>query len=643
MKKRASKAADDAGIADEDQQIVRTIKSYRRESEGAKKRRLELTRANLDAYMGVQDWSHKIDGQSTEFLPKVPTAVEQFAAFIKRSLTQFGSWFSVDFGLNTTTALTQHHAIALLQAFFDDMPSGEADSHTIDVVLTDASKAGLLEAQMILKVHGCQVERRSFAVIDRENEETGQAEQALDTKSTYPWRLKVDLVRIEDYFPDPSGRGLYEIHRVEVDFHTVLEDAEYGKYDKAAVEAIKGQFEEEDRKRPERQRGASETSDSKYRRLITIDEFWGTLLDSSGEVIEKNCFAAIANDKWLIRKPRPNPQWHQQSPFIKIPLIRVPHSVWHKALYDHGTPLNIAINEMFNLMLDGGMAAVWGIKQLRSYALQDDTNVEGGIPQGATLLVNEQLPPGAKVLETVTEGNVPTDAMATFEMVIREFTAAVLTNETRLGALPPRQVKATEVVESNASQSVTLDAVVANIETGLEKMVRLCWLNIMQHADDLASDKVAAAIGTQAAAKLAMMTPPQRFAAFADSFQFKVHGLSATMSRTRDFQKTMALIQAVSASPLLMAAFMQRFSGGKILDTIIKQLNLNPEDLEKDVTEKANASQDMQQMQMVQQMMMGGGAAGGQQAQTTSTTGVGGPELPAEINQMGNNMATGMV
>jgi hypothetical protein len=129
----------------------------------------------------------------------------------------------------------------------------------------------------------------------------------------------------------------------------------------------------------------------------------------------------------LIRKPEPNPFWHGESPFIACPIIRVPFSVWHKAVFDHASNLNLAINEIFNLMIDGGIASVWGTKQIRSDMLVNPEQITDGVPQGITLDIKNEVPWGQKVMDNLTEGQVPNDAMAMFESLSREFEAAALT------------------------------------------------------------------------------------------------------------------------------------------------------------------------------------------------------------------------
>ena len=80
-------------------------------------------------------------------------------------------------------------------------------------IVSDAVKVALLKGLIILKVHGGFMTRRKF-----EFERTSEGPR-VRTDETKEWKLRVDLVRIEDYYPDPTGAGLYEIHRVERDLH----------------------------------------------------------------------------------------------------------------------------------------------------------------------------------------------------------------------------------------------------------------------------------------------------------------------------------------------------------------------------------------------------------------------------------------
>jgi len=624
--------------------VIQAIQRFRIEAEDAKTDRLRKNKRNLDAYLGRQDWSHKQEGQSTEFIPKVPTSVEQMCAFVKKGLITFGDWFSIHLDRSLGYTVDGAQIREVMKCFMNDLWHKNNVSQEITTVISDAVKMGLLESLIILKVHGGMLRTRqpSFRPASRAT----KSDDELEFEDTEAWRLRIDLVRPEDYYPDPTGNGLYEIHRVERDLHEVLSAAEDGMYDQEVVKQLIGMdFKRpEDEKRQERDRNQPETVKPGFRKKVVIDEFWGTLLNDDGTVAYRNSVAAVANDRFLIRKPEPNPFWHQESPFVVAPLIRVPESVWHKALYDHASDLNIAINELFNLMLDGGLASVWGIKQLRMEDLEDPGQVAGGVRQGVTLSVKQTLPHNAKVLETVSTGEVPRDAMLIYEAVNREYNQAALTNEMKVGQLPPRRVLATEVIEVTQSQAVTLDGLIGDLETCIMKpLLRKSWLTILQNADDIPGYAWNSMLDKRVAALIMRASPEERYSLFAGKSQFRVSGLSATLARAMDFQKSIALMQVVGQNPILMRAFMTKYSGDKHLRKLMQYLNINPDDMEKSPDEMAQNEQEMQQTAQLGQMMNPGaggagngglaepGAAGNQGAPLGGGTGE-----AAAVNQIAN-------
>ena len=621
--------------------VMKAIRESKVEATRARKTRLNKNRENRRAYLGYQDFSHKQKGQSKEFLPQTPIAVEQFVGFIKRGLTQFGAYYSIDLAPDSQSPLSGTTLRSLLNCFLDDMLVEDNKKMDFATLLTDGVKVGALESLCILKIHGNMQTDRKFTVEqgDQVLSPDGQVQQddsklvAVDVKN---WKLRVDLIQPENYLPDPTGAGLYEIHSVERDIHYLKKRADEGVYDKAAVARVMEDFRA---KGPDTRSGIDKGQDESrypsFRRRVKIDEYWGTLLDGEGKVLHENIFCAMANDKYLIRRPTPNPFWHQESPFIAVPLLRVPFSVWHKAIFDHAVQLNFASNEMFNLILDGGISSVWGIKQLRPDDLEDPRQVAGGIQQGDTLSVKNTLPHGMKVLETVSEGEVPRDAMAVLEMLERQFAKAALSSELKLGALPAKQVKATEVIELSQSQAVTTDAIIGDIERGLiQRTLRKIFLTVMQNMNDVASDRVIDAIGITAAFKLSRMSPAQRFAAFAGNCSFKVTGLSAVLAKVRDFQKIMALLQSVISNPVLFQAFFKKYSPDKILSHMMRTLAVNPENIERDADEMDRLQADLAELPQFQALT--GQGQQGQGGAGLSAQQVGEPQLPAQINAQSN-------
>lgn len=328
----------------------------------------------------------------------------------------------------------------------------------------------------------------------------------------------------------------------------------------------------------------------------------------------------VANEKFLIRAPEENPYWHGTDPFVEIPIIREPFSVWHKALYDDVVPLNLAINELFNLMLDGGLASVWGIRQVQPELLEDPQQVAGGVPQGKTLVMRSDAPNDAEVLKQVATGQVPQDALQMFALLDAEFNAAARTNDLRLGQLPSKDVKATEIVEMQASQNVVMESIVTNIEAGVTRILRKAWMVILQEAPNLALTDISEALTASEVRTLAVMDAKDRFKTMAVNSTFKVTGLSETLSKVRDFQRMMAALQVAANNPILQGAVLRRTDPDKVWLKILKMLNLNPDELERDEVGLRKLPEDLAML--------------GLQTQQGSNARVAGePGMQSEINQ----------
>lgn len=632
---------DDDQMIGGDLSVIQAINQYRIESEDARRDRISKNDENWDLYLGRQDFSYKQDGQSREVLPKVAISAEQTAAMIKRGMVQFGPYYSVKLDPMLEPIVEGRQIASILDCFLNDLwTPNKGDTGNFPTVISDAVKQALFKSLVVLKVHGAYKKHRDFTF------ERGKA--LLSEEDTERWHLRIDLVRVEDYYPDPTGDGLYEIHRVEKDLHEVLELAEEGIYDKEMCQRLVGTSNErhDDEELSDEDRAQVEATHPGFRRRVVLDEFWGTLLNRDGTVAHRNVIATVANERFLIRPPEPNPFWHQESPFIAEPLIRVPFSVWHKAIYDHATDLNIALNELFNLMVDGGMATVHGVKQIRIEDLEDPGQVEGGIKPGVTLAVKQTLPHNAKVLETVSEGEVPQDAMAMFEVINREFQTAAMTNELKVGALPPRQVLATEIMESSQSQNMMLDGMVGDLENNvMSAALRKAWLNVLQNADVIPESAFASATDRRVAMILMRSSPEERYALFANKAQFRVNGLTATLTKALDFQKIMALLQAVGTNPAMLQVFLQDYSAQKLLAQLIRTLGLNPDDLRKTFEERMAAQQQQQLSQVsAANQMLGGGpqnAEGQPGGGGAAGPGAGGSPEIAGIQQMANP-TTGM-
>jgi hypothetical protein len=406
--------------------------------------------------------------------------------------------------------------------------------------------------------------------------------------------LKIDVEKPEKTYPDPTNRDMYFVHETVKDYHEVLKLAKQGIYDKDEVAKISTDFVEQEKEWKENKQKNHDEPIPSFRKRVTLHEVHGTIIDTNGEVIEDEIVAVMANKKYIVRKPRKNPRFHGKWPFVRTPIITVPGSVWHKALYDDAVRINLYINELQNLMLDGGLAAAHDVKVLRSDYLEQPDQAAGGIPPGTTLIAKADTPPNMKILETVKTGEVPADSFNMQNLASRDFDMASMFNDVKAGLLAPRQVKATEVIEKEQATSQQLDGFARTVEKAIDKVLSLAWAEIMQFRNDyIELDHI---IGEKGAMALSLMSPKERYEMFAKKTVFKTNGISSLITRGKNFQKLMVATDAIFKNPILVQAFSERFSANKIIDKVFEGLDLDPSSIELEQGESGISKEQISQL-----------------------------------------------
>lgn len=575
--------------------IIRTTKNYLEESRWAKRDRMEKNKINFDTFHLRQDFSHKIPGQSREFLPKQAMAVEQITSFFQQGLIDLDEWFKVTPAPGVSNPMFSENEISLLL----QRQLNKTDFYT---VVGDAIKLGLLGSLMIAKVHGRWVKKPHYYTTEKfEGDRFKKQLMRADKKQ---WELRIDLIRQEDYDVDPQvgfrARPLYECQTNYLDMSEVvaLSEGINAIYDNYEVEKLGRQVTEdaEQNFKKARETGQNQQAYNNFRQRVKVVECWGDILDPvTGALLHENVTWTTANDTFVLQEPKVNPFWHGESPFVASPIVRVPFSAWHKALMDAPTKLNISQNELFNLILDGGLMATHGIKQIRTDWLEDISEIENGIAPGKTLRVNSMCPPGAKVLERVDTATVGQDSLAVYNLTNSEFMQGALTNDLRMGTMPARAVKATEVVEASQTITSVFNGVAKVVEFDfITKILHKSWMTSSQHMDDLDSAEVQDLIGVDRAQALAAVAPEERFAQSATGHKFDVFGISSILGKMQDFRKFTSMLQTLSASQLLMEEFLKKYSVGKFLGEIMRSLNINTARIELGEEEKAQMAMSAQ-------------------------------------------------
>lgn len=583
--------------------VKRYILACREESYEAKRTRMDLNRNNFDMYHLRHDFSHKKEGQSTEILSKQKMGTEQIRSFFQQALVDIGEWWHVvplD-GTDGSAMPIRPEEIQHLTNYM--LKLANYFSHVGNMV-----QFAVLGALGISKMNGCLKPKPKYKTkAEGKGKSYKKTVVAVEDKT---WELELNIVRQENYYPDPTGSKRHIVEDQFMDLTDIRKysEGEYAIYDLSVVDKLEpwnGGLDVQEYKKSREQGQNLPYRTMRPRAKLT--EFWGDIVDEhTGEMLMENCVCTLANDQHVIRKPTPNPLWHQKKPYIAAPLLEVANSEWHTAIMDAATQHNRALIELFNLTLDSAMMQAHGIKQLHTDWLLDPKQVSDGVKAGDTLQVSSACGPGQKVLESVVTGEISSQTMPILNLVSQELNASMLSNDLRQGVMPFRQVKATEVVEASNTITSVFQGIAKNVET---KMIlpelQMAWETIAQNWDLIDPDTFKALFGAQRGEELSQMKPQDVFVATMNGIKFEVFGISLTLGKAQDFRKLQMLLQTIGASEVLIEEFTKKYDFGKLLGEILTSLDIDKKKIESD-----QISQQMGQAPQGQSMQQPGGAPG---------------------------------
>lgn len=564
---------------DKESYVKRYIMACKQEADSAKQNRMNLNRDNFAMYQMEYDFSHKRKGQSTEVLAKTRNATEQIKSFFQQALADLSDWYRITArdGSDGSAMIVKPEEMYKLMNYM--LQQADYFSHVGLSV-----QSGLLGSLSITKVTGCFIPKPKFTTRKEGRGKSYKKHVVMIDEKT--WELRFDIIRQENYYPDPTCSNLYEIEESEIDLHIVKQYAEGDDaiYDKSEVDDLSpyaGTNDGLQNEKTARETGQN-TPTAGMRPRVKTTEFYGDVIDDGsgggkpGDIMFERVLITLANEEIVIRKPTPNPMWHQRSCIVAAALIEVANSVWGIALMDAGTKHNRSLIEIFNLMLDSAMKAVWGVNQIRTDALEDQSQIINGVPWGTNLKVNSSLVPGAKVMEEVITGMIPNEVMTMFNLLNQETLTSMMTNDMRMGAQSMRAVKATEVVAAENSITSVFQGMAKNFEEKkIQPELELACYTICQNWDLIDKEVFKSLFGVERGEQLAALEPQDVFVSTVNGMKFEVFGISITLRRQADFRKWTTLLQTVSASPVLTEAFLQKYSFENFLGEVMTALDID--------------------------------------------------------------------
>jgi hypothetical protein len=601
--------------------ILRVAKLDFERSHNVRRVRYGPNERNWDAYNGKQDFPNKTPFQSRETLPDFAIAIEQIVGTFERALTDSDDWASVDpvgFGRPLVPPVL---ARKLVMFFAENLylPGRKTDgSFGIAPLIGDGVKRVLLEGEATYKVWPVFV-RRTPVILDVKAPKVDgpysgfdhSAEKGDEQPTIEDFRIAIDLVPFEDYFPDPSPAKQYEIHRTTKYLHELKANPDYNQEAVARLYGRAATMAEEARK----QAVTNHPSQAPEPYQIEVFEYWGNLIDpATGDVLGHNVFFAWADNE-LLRDLSPNPNWDGCSPFLNTALLRQPHSIIPKALADHAVPMWRASNELLNLMLDQAMRAAWGIGQVRADLLEAPEEISDGIPQGYSGVLKPNVPASMRWYERVDNGDVPQMSVEMLNRMTEGMNQALATPDMRIGQMAPRQASATEVVQTMQGSGSLYDSFSARWEdTCVEPLIQRIWKTVLQYAETFLQDaELVQILGPRLAVILSDIDEGDRYKLLQKA-KVRVRGIRGAILRDRAFNKAMTVWNVISGNPAALDLFQKRFDLGKFFDYFLTQSGHDPEMFEIDEEGPTDESMPTDEPepggQLAPDLLAGGSGAG---------------------------------
>lgn len=575
--------------------VLRYVDGLKDQSREGKANRMDLNKDNYAMYQLEHDFSHKQKGQSREVLSKTRNATESSKSFFQQALADLDDWYRIEARDGTGGASLLIKPYEMFQVMNYMLKRAQYFSH-----VGASTQSGLLGSLAISRVRGEMVPKPKFKT--KAEGRGSKYKKHVVVTDDKTWELRFDDLRQEDYYPDPTGAGLYEIYDMMVDLHIVkaLSKGEDAIYDKKEVDQLQP-WDDSDIQEEKRARETGQnTTRPKCRPRVRLTVFQGTIVDEdNGDILAENVTVTIANGDRIIQAPTPNTNWHQKSDIVAAALIEFTHSVWGIAMMDAGTKHNRSLIEVFNLMLDSAMKSVWGLSQIRTDVLDDSSQITDGIRWGTMFKVNSALPVGGKVVEEVVSGRIEPEVFNMFNLLAQETLTSMKTNDLRMGAQSMRAVKATEVMAAENSITSEFQGIAKNFE---EKKIQpelelACW-TICQNWDRIDKEVFVGLFGRERGEELALLEPQEVFVSTINGMRFEVFGISLTLRRQADFRKWTTLLQVVGGSEMLIEAFLKEgYSFGKLLGEIMTSIDLNKSKIQENApaTPASGGAQALQQ------------------------------------------------
>lgn len=604
-------------ITTDDHDVLNRVLDFYRAAKEAREsglgRRDDTWNRNSDSYWGrSSNEDQKADWQANVRLPKTANFVERFAASQKLALAQADPPFTMRDAKDSTGALLPEIE-RTLQTFL--ARCGENDT-----------------GQPI-----------AFPGIYGEIAKSGALKMMAATVTWRDGRLRIDPVDPGEVFLDPTRRRMYRIRRYEIDWHRLEamkdETDSDGEpiWNLEALEQLQSQELEETKDDSERLAGHEKRANESGRKPIVLLEFLGHLTGRDGKPIGEGRgkqLIVVANDKFVIRGPEPNPFDHGQDWLVVHGVIGVPFSVYARAYVELFEGVAEAFQDLMNVLLDGAAAAAANAYEWDPDFYEHPDEIAKGIHGGKMMQRSREAVPGERGVMPFETGKVDPGAIAALQALSQELREAASQSELRVGQLASGETTATEILDARQGSEVLDSSITMDIEDRfLSVIYYLSWMTIVQNLTDNQDEE-----GAQTDEEILAELPPETVAMLIERreeflnrrIRFTVRGLSGVLERRKRSRALLSALQIIGSNEILAAEFAKRYSIGRALETLMRDMGAPVDRIEKTPGEIQQDAIAQAQAQAQQAGLAGLGGRPNGSGSPPRPPAEGGPILPGE-------------
>ena len=374
-----------------------------------------------------------------------------------------------------------------------------------------------------------------------------------------PWKIWRD--------PDSEARkpwsGMYWIHEEWMDLWQMKASGLYTNLDE-----VKEESPDDTREQAERRKNYF-WHRSKYRKSVKVREFWGTILDSKGELLMPNCTFTVAGDQ-VVRMPR-------QNPYVRLRWPGVSFSPFTELLRFEGKGIvegmiNIwwLLCNILNLTSDNLNWVINSVKEIDVDVMRDPGDTE--IHPGKCIVRKGGTDPNMPVIVERAFGSRLNEVMSYLQYLSQQRDNSSFVNQFVTGLPGTRSNITKGEVEIKTQQSLGIFELMGdNFELGgvdalwaIFEVVMLNWTK----AHDPSIQRVFGQEYTREALIFGEMSIDERRAILRSNADISISGISAQLRQADMVEKMMTIMEKLLSAPMF-AQFTKPYDFLKELSEIV--------------------------------------------------------------------------